>query len=259
MNNNFKDLRDKILGILYEEAFESDSEYISFYDLLDICKSQIGYYNELFKNSIIPSRKVINLKSKFNSIFYGPSLLINDITLSVKDNEPLINILLSDTKGKYAGEMELLEKNNRMINFDENRYTKRNDVLFINDCIYSYEILLNKLDEFIENNPGVDYSWVFEKKLKKDERKIVVNDGFLSGTIYFDNLDKSFVSFQNINDITFATMKTKEYGTLYDYIEFYQDNFKKRLAVKIDDLDPFVKKLVRNYMFKNNEKELKLK
>ena len=63
-NEKIEELRNKIIGKLNEEAFISNNEYVSFFDLVKICNNEIGVHSKYFKNNIFENMTKINRKTK---------------------------------------------------------------------------------------------------------------------------------------------------------------------------------------------------
>ena len=250
-NEKIEELRKKIIGKLNEEAFISNNEYISFFDLVKICNNEIGVHSKYFKNNIFENMTKINRKTKLGELFGRESFYICEVVPYVSDNKSCVDILFSNNKGKYAFEMKMENEKYILTNGKCDLDNEKN-VEYLDNCYNTFKPFIYELNEFKESNPNIDFKWDFESK--KEDNKLKFNDGFLCGGIDLYDTSRSYVTLNDVSDLVFSTIKTKKYGTLYDYIDFFNDSFKQRFVVNIDELPENIKSIVKNHLNTNNYK-----
>ena len=258
-NNRYDILRNKIIGKLEEPVIESDKENISFYDLVEYSKETMGNYSKFIREFVKENTNRINLKSKLSSLLSSKGLFICSVSPKVsKFGEPSVEIVLQNKEGKYAGEMTIFcnpisfDITYRLNYYNKSLLESKKNCEFIRECFNTFRELMPVIDEFGYNNPDMAYS--FDEDI--EDSKLEVKDDIFRAVVDLNNLDKAYVSLDNLDDIVLATQNYKNNGQLYDYIEFYRNDYMKRINVNVNELNPTFKSIAKNYIKDTNEKKL---
>ena len=252
-----EELRIKILRKLNEEGIKSNEEEVSFYDVLAACKSEMGLYNDFFREDINVQCTRINRKSRICNLFKRYVPLIDKVVPEISNGKEILQVYLTDKFGEDAGIIELRNQDDiRFVGYDESRFSSKENLEFISDIESSFKDTLRVLGYFKDTHEGFDYSW--DTTDKNPEKMLEVSDGFLRGVIDLDNLNLACVGLSDINNIIVATTRSRKHGIIYDYVEFYNEALQKRLKVNVDGLNPTYRMFLNNYLGITKEKEMKL-
>lgn len=241
---DMENLRQRIIGRLNEPAVEMQGDIISFYDLYKACEEEMHPFAKFFNEDTASIMKKVNLRSKIDSIVGKRTPSIIEVVPTVRDGESIVVIKLMDDEFNYMGDIEVVKDQvvPRLVGFNQAKLKEKGVTKFLLDCVSNFKHELGVLDYFQERHPGIDYNW----SIKNPDSKSVfsVDDGFLSGKVKLNDPHPWDVTLSQSGDLGLATYRTRRFGYLYDYIDFYNDDFKKRIPVNINDLNPLMRQIV---------------
>ena len=246
--NDFDELYQKIKDRLDSPDVSSNGDEISAYMLSAAVKNGMGrYYQSLicdmskFLKSTNQKIKRFNFLKRKNQLPY-----LNRICPGVRDTgDRYIDFYF--TNGYIDGSIgkaTIDENFNITTNFFRDQYNQKNVEEFLKTDMDIYQSFFSVLDDFREQYPGVSYQWNNEHEHRKER----IDDGF--NTVYF-NLDDAFhpiVSLTTSHDTELARFYSRKYGELYDYFEFYPNEFMRKIKVNINDLNPLYQTIVKTQM-----------
>ena len=252
-----EEVRLKILERLDSKPIEYDGENISFYELAEACRECFAPYTSYMKGLIETCGRKINRKSTFENFFGKDVPFIYKVVPRIYNGEELVNVYFNDRQGNYVG-MSIINDNKNMEfrDFDEIRFTSRENVEFLESVKKYFSQLILILNYFKTAHPNIDYSCDEDDINQNDVFE--ANDGFFQARINLKKLYNQNLGLSNIDDITAATSRSKTHGIIYDYIDFYNEALQKRLNVNINDLNPIYRSLLNRYMGAEKQKELKM-
>ena len=252
--NDFKDLKDKIIELLNRKKVLSNGEIISFYDLSHACKKEFGVYSKFFKNNINKYGSKINNKSSLQTVMGIKVPFIDRVIPEIKDGNELITIYFKDSSKNNCGQLVIDKDGNaKLNNLSVDRFNKKYLEELINKCLVCFSPLMHGLCAFNEEY-NMDFKWDSDRT--NDKNTLRMSDGFITGIIDLNDTNKNAVTLTNVNDMYLASIKTELFGQLYEYIDFYNEEIQKRVAVNINDLSPLFKKIIDKHYDLDNEKKL---
>ena len=249
-------LRLQLLSRLDEDIVEYNGEELSFYDVVTACDQELSLYNKFFKEETKAICNNINVKSRFYNLFKRDVPYIEKIVPGVYLGKSIVDVYLIDKDGNKAGVIEERRNEVRFEDFDEIRFSSKENAAFIKDIRLALNDTFTLLDHFKGNHKEFDYCWDFDDK--DPQKKLIVDDGFISGIIYLNDVGRSCIGLSNMNDVAVATTRSKKNGIIYDYVEFYNEAFQKRLKVNINDLNPLYREFVNKHVGLEDNKKLTL-
>ena len=104
----------------------------------------------------------------------------------------------------------------------------------------TYVGYFSKLAEFTRKYPNTGCEWNDQYPDMKDK----FEDEFLTAHFDLERIGSEALTFTKNEDQLLSNLKTKRYGELYDYVEFYRDSILCRTAVNIDELNPLYRTIV---------------
>lgn len=237
-------LRGKIIRKLEEPEVTVDGDIISYYDLDKSLEEEMHPFTNFFMEDNKNVSKKMNLKSRINNIVGKPTPYISEVIPEVRNGESLITVKLYESNNDYLGDIEIINGSvaPRLKGIKDFKLKDKYICKFILDCVGNFNHELKVLDYFQERHPGIDYRWSITNPDPKSTFR--VDDGFMSGGINLNDGKTRNVTLSQTGDLGLATYRTSKYGILYDYIDFYNDAFKRRLAVNVNDLNPLMRQIV---------------
>lgn len=250
----FENLRVKIEDRLSRDNFVDNGEEISLNTLQESLQGALGEYNKVFVDDTRELAKNINKQTFLNRVFKGDVPMVHSINpVILEDGNYYLEVLLSDRDGKYKGEA-IIDKNFRVkFNFLKSEYSKEKTVQMLKNYSVKYINYFEKLINFSFEYPNTKCSWGNQYDMAHQR----VDDGFLVCHFYLDNLSSTSFSFSSMDDNNIARTRSKKYGELFDYIDFYRGKLLKNTSVNINDLNDLYQQIVRKQL--NLEKEPTLK
>lgn len=254
---DIEEVRKKILKRLDSSIVESDEETTSFYNILEACKSEFEPYTIYFRDNINKYGNKLNRKSKLENAIGMKSLSILYVVPEVINGKSRVDIYLQNSFEDKVGIVRIEnDETLNLIDFDESLLSSKNNAKYINGLQRIFSPFLKVLNTFSENYDGIDYSWNVVNT--NGEAIMDAEDDFLKGRINLNELSRSYVTLKDLSNMIVSSMKSKNYGIVYDYIEFYQDALMKRLPVRIDELNPLFRKILNKYLNIKEDKKLML-
>lgn len=243
-------LYSKIIERLNSSDVESDNQIVSAFDIRNALSDSLAFYNYLFVKNSSLLVKELNRSIEYTFVPFVRAFKINFINFFINESgEVFIVLYLNDNKFiKITGDQfsaKLYGDNSLDIDCDS--FVKKN-----NDILRVY---LGFLKEFSEKYPGVAMNFGTRSNNKND---IVINDGFMYCKIRLGNPDDAQVLFSSLDDHYVSVSHSKKYGKLDDYLGYYNNEFLKKMYTNVDELNPFVKKCVIEYLERKKEDKLLL-
>ena len=257
---DIENVRTKILKRLDSSEVKYDGDSLSLYDLLEACKNEFEPYTNYFRFNINKYGIKLNRKSRLENAVGKKSLSIFCIIPEVVEGKARVDIHLQNAFGDKVGILRIdNEEVPSFIGVDDSllpSILNKNNTEYFDNLQKIFSPFLKVLSVFIENYDGIDYSW---NNVSTNESAVLdAEDDLLHGRINLNDLNRSYVCLKNRNDMITSTLRSKKYGVVYDYVEFYSKEFMKRLPVRIDDLNAIYKKILNRYLGIKDNKELKL-
>lgn len=242
MNPNiFNVLKNKIENRLSSELITDNNDEISLYTLYKSINNAMEEYNKVFVDDTKELRKRINTQTLLNRYFKGEVPTVSDFCPIVeKDGLFHIDVILADLNGKYRGYATIDYTGKIEVNFLRHDYSKEKTIDMLRKHSIKYIEYLNKLYEFRNKYPNIRCEWNSEYP----EMNLKLDDGFLCAHFYLERPDHYAFTFSKLEDAEVASKNVKDYGELYDYIEFYKKDLLKRTCVNINDLNDLYKTIV---------------
>ena len=249
------DLRRRIEARLQCKNFEDNGEEISLQTLQEVLNTAMKDYNKLFVDCSKELAKTMNNKTFVNRLFKGEVPIIASINPTIEeDNSYYLEVLFTNREGKYEGDA-IIDKNfNIDILFLKDYYSEEKTIALLKKFSVSYIYYFEQMLNFTLNYPNSKCSWGNDSQVMNEK----IDDGFLTAHFYLDRLDSTALSFSNIEDTTLGITKTRKYGELYDYIEFYKGKIMRSTSVNINDLSDLYQKIVRKQLKLENNATLKM-
>lgn len=259
LDDKMLELNRKIQQVLNRKEVKTDNEIITFYELANSCKEAMFPYNYFFYTDTAEIAKDINFRIQFKNMLGKNIPYIGEVIPTIdEEGKCYVNVGLVNNSNKRAGNL-LIQKERypEIIGVDDKLLNNLSFFELVDSCDESFKDETKVLEKFKEDYPDISYKW--DKKHPDPKSKFSVSDGFIEGRIDLNNVEHSKVGLSNLADINLATMHTKKYGELYDYIDFYNEYIQLRLGVNINDLNPLMKQLVTKQLNLGGSKQLKLK
>ena len=240
-SNKFVDLKRRIDERLSSNIVKDTDEEISLYTLRECIKNAISGYNDVFINDAGKLCKIINKETILNRLFKGQVPNVDSIESVVLPNG-LVNIeaVLCDFDGRKAGILNIDNRCNMDITFLRPVYSKEKTIDMFRKHSIKFVEYLNKLYDFTKEYPNTKCAW----NSKSTQMHEMFDDGFLTAHFYLERPDSSRFSFSSDEDIAIASIKSKDFGELHEFIDFYNDELLKKTSVNINDLNDLYKKIV---------------
>ncbi len=247
MKEELINLRNRIYDLFDKDVVKQEGDIISLYDLIEILRNDLLPYTDALTLDTEKTIKRINFKSIFNR----KVPMISRIIPTVRENNTVsLKIYFCDER-RYAGEVELTEDFYPNINnVDYDRYPVESICKLLNDNKEKFQSYLYLLRQFNMTHEGYDFEFNNEKNTNNQE----IDDGFIACNLNLGNLRYNHATLSSVNDLRLALTKIQNFGVLYDYIEQYNDEIKKKTSVNINDLNPFIQDIVRKSLNKENTK-----
>ena len=257
-NSPFDILYQKILRKLDEEVVPYDGDTMSLYDFNEALSSGIDKYNDIFINKMGDLKKQLNRKIYLSKITKKNIPLIDNIYPYVDvDGNYGINInfaeVFSGNRRKFIGQANISDRGVVNIDYLLKGFSKEDTLEFVKKHLVNFVDYLGVLAEFSNEYPGFPYEW----NDMRDEYKQEIDDGFVTGYIDITKPEHVSVSLSNRNDLEVSRYRTRKYGELYDYIDFYKNGFMKRIKVNINDFNPLYQTIAKKGLENLEEKKLK--
>lgn len=206
---DFKILEKKILTKLNTPIIPSDDEIVNLYDLNQTLRQMLSKYNKAiykYSNKLEESLNTELLKT-------NDSKRIQEIIPGVKNGISYVSMIVREYNKNTS---------NKIMYLENNLNSKKAKKLF------------KVLNQFIEENQGIDFMW--DKSNEKDN-VVECSDGFLNYKLDLRNVDNPLIGFENKNNSLLACLRVPyDGGELIDYIEFYKESYLKRQAVPMNSL-----------------------
>ena len=258
IENSFEDLYNRLEDRYKANAVLDGEDAVSLASLVNSLESGIGSYNNtlIYSNSDIV--KKLNKKIRLTSLnpFIKKNIpYINHVSSVVNENgEYFIDVCFceADERGsKYIGDAVITSDGKINIDFLRKNFSIDDTKSFLNENNPMFTYSLKLLDEFTREYPNTSYEWIADDKDKKYSRltdkenpkKFEVKDELLHGYVDLDKLHSTIVTFSSLKDLDLSRTKSRKYGELYDYLDFYKEHYMRRISVDINELNDLYKKI----------------
>lgn len=251
--DEFDKLYIKIINRLNSDDVVSQGDIVSLKDIQDACNEKLGVYNKYLIYDVPYIIKLINKNafsfSRLRKIY--PNLTNIKSYVTDTGNVYVRCIFKKEYEVKYI----LFSKDKDSIEICNSNFEKGEDIEFLkrNSCVLMS--ILSVLELFVKDYPNVEYIW------NKDYRNMLdqdISDNEFISEIHLNHPENTCVTFLNKDEYCIAGTKSYKYGELYDYLEFYKDAFLRKTAVNINDLDPFIKEIVKDYLDNKKTHSIKM-
>ena len=238
----YDELYKKIMERLNSTKIESTNEVVSALDVRNAVYEAMSLYNVLLSNSTERTTIKLNKSIGYGRITFSKKRLpkVKEVINTIDENaDAFVCIYFEDgNKIVLTGDSETVKVFYTTLNAD--------DVIeFVNVNKEIFNIYLGCLKEFSMNYPGIKMNFGQDVKNLYDQK---INDGLLSCTISMSKPENTQLIFSSLENQSLACDKTKKYGELYDYIAFYNEEVLGKTSINTNELNPFVKTCVEQYL-----------
>lgn len=255
MEDKIEDLKNRMEERFKKTSFYDTEDEISLYSLQSIIDNSMRKYNTVLVDDTRKLCKEMNRQSMFGRVFKDTMPLIKYINPIILENgEYYLDFLFTDKNGKYKGEAHVDKDFNIKVYFLHRNHNDKKVKDFLKKYYVRYMQIFKKMQEFKEEYPEQKCSWNYHC----NEVVYTHDDGFLRFQISIDEPTNSSVTLSNIDDIDTSLIRSKRYGVLDDYIDFYKKRLMKSTPVKIEDLDGLFYEIVKKNLDLTRGNELKL-
>lgn len=240
----YDELYSKIMRRLNSSKVKNTNEVVSMYDVACAVNEAMSLYNILLVKS---QDRIIKKLNK--SLGYGlltPSFVkkslprVSKIANTIDENgDAFVCIYFED------GNSIFVTGNSEFATIFNTTFTGSEVLDFVKFNKETFNIYLGCLKEFASNYPGVKVNFGPWCKNSIDQK---LDDGFMACTVGVVNPEDTQIGFASMYDHSLATDRTKKYAELYDYVAFYNEELLKKSAVNVNDLNPFVRACVSQYL-----------
>ena len=243
----FDNLYNKIQARLNSENVETSMEEISIEDLTLILYSELRKYHIVLVEKVEKDIEKMNHKIKLKNVPIERKPLIGEINPIVdKDGNTCINIGFVDKFGSYLGYATFNDSLVPLVAKLKYGYDRIAACAILNEFQEYFVTYLLALEAFKNEYPGM--SMDFGKVSMDINSYQVIDDGFMRFTVKAANPLKPYVSLSDSKESELARLNSKKYSELYDYIDQYAQAFLRKSSVKVEDLNPLMKAIVKHNM-----------
>lgn len=246
--DKYDKLYSKIMTRLNSKKIESTNEVVSVGDVRDAIYEAMSLYNVILATSTINTVKKLNRSIGYGKISFSKKRLpkVKEVINTIDENsDAFVCVYFEDgNKLVLTGDAETVKVFHTTLN--------ANDVIeFVNVNKEIFNIYLGCLKDFSASYPGIKMNFGTNVKNLYDQ---TVTDGFLGATIKIINPENTQLTFVTEEERDTAIEHSKKYSELYDYIAFYNEEALYKTAVNTNELNPFVKACVEQYL--NNTEDI---
>ena len=252
-NSKIDDLYGRINYRLNSAILASDDEFVNAYDLACITYMSMKKYNAILVDYAKKDADSVNRRTFFKNIFTNRYPYIAGYYPTVtEDGKIFIKVMFANDEGRYKGSAIIDENANVTIDGLSSDYEKKDALSVLSKSLTTYAILIASLNAFKNDYPGHGYTWSNDSTC--DSGLQVIDDGFTHVTINLSKPERAIAGLSSMEDIEVARSHSPIHGKLYDYIDLYSESFMKRMGIKIEDLNPLYKDILKkNYALKQGE------
>ena len=221
-------LRSKFLSRLNGDFFVSSGDEVSIYEVVKTLYDSYGFFNFCFFDKLEKAIQKINRSNGYHILGKNnnPLKRVGNIGFYVEeDGYYYCRVYYVDERGRVTGYTDV--DNTIKVNASDEELNKNKKVF--NDY-------LSYLDLFTTAYPGKSFRW---DKLNPIAEVKELGDGFLSCKIdpYIYNMKQARMNFAKAEDSRIA-------GSLYEYIDMYNEEIMKKSSLNKEDLDPMIKEMI---------------
>lgn len=257
LNKKIERLRNKIEERI--SAKHSDkSNGLNAKELRDILSEQISKYNIILLDKVDQDTKLLNRKIAQIRITNKRVPYIDSITPTIYEDGTQELVIAFSYDGACKGIASVSK--DLIVNFEfmKKGYSIPDILKLFKKNVVNFIIYFNAMDSFYHEYPGFSYVWSrSEKNLYNED----VNDGFICARFDLNNLSSTSAELTRLEDLQIARVRSVEYGELYDFIEYYNDNILSSLKVDEQSLNPLYRLMINQYRRENkgNSRRLRVK
>ena len=240
--DKYDQLYGRIIEKLNSSKVKNNEEVVSAKFVSDSVSHVMAQYNNVLignqKEIIQLMNKSLGYK-KLTPKYVRKALprVVNIVGKITEDGTPYSVVVFED------GNSIKLSGNYKSVRVIESSFTDCN----ILDCVANWKnvfcIYFACLQDFADSFPGVAMNFGVGVNNTLDQE---INDGFMKCTVKICEPDDTTVAFSSIEDYYTSITRTRRYAELYDYIAYFNREFQDKIAVNVDELNPFVKSCVVN-------------
>lgn len=239
-------LRRKIENRI-NSSYKKDDRF-SAKELINILSEQISKYNLILVDKVEKDKNSLNRKIAKTRIINKKVPYIESITSIIHEDGTQELIVNFSCNNEFKGFARITKDLSVKFDFMKSEYSKSDILKVLRENIVNFIIYFNAMDSFCLEYPGFSYVWNGDSK---DTYTQSINDGFISAKINLSDLSSTRATLYRTEDFELARMKSKKYGELYDYIDFYNDRMLVSLKVNEENLNPLYKEMVNHYRSEN--------
>ena len=241
--DRFDILKEKIDNRLDTPNIVSSGDNMSLYDLKKTVSRGFGKYNIVLVNEVNKMMKHMNSRIRKANLFKNDLPYIASINPKVENGYPAVTMIFADKEGRYRGVGSVCENDHIFVELFKNEFNIEKTEEFIRSNKLFWTHCLNALCAFIQEYPDTDYEWN-DGLTDYNGKDQVIGDGFVNSHMNLEKIDEARCCFATLEDMETSRDKTRKYGELIDYIEFYNDAFMKKTQINVNDLNPLYRKVV---------------
>jgi hypothetical protein len=192
-----------------------------------------------------------------NRIFNKKIPFIYSITPTIyEDGKKEIVVVFANSKN-CKGIAVVSENKEVTFEFMRDGFSINETIKFLKDNFDYFNSYFTALNSFAVEYPGFGYEW--NSDAQNLYSKELLNDGFVAVRFDLNDPQNTRAFLSRIEDIDIARTRTRKYGEMYDFVEFYNDAFLRSFKVNEDELNPLYKKIVENSKVNSKGQERVLK
>lgn len=245
--DKYDKLYSKIMTRLNSKRIESTNEVASVGDIRDAVYEAMSLYNVILASSTINTAKKLNRSIGYGKLSFRKKRLpkVKEVINTIDENSDAFVCVYFEDGNKLilTGDAESVKVFHTTLNSD--------DVIeFVNVNKEIFNIYLGCLKDFSTNYPGIKMNFGINVENLYNQ---TVHDGFLGATIKITEPENTKLTFVSSEERDIAVEHSKKYSELYDYIAFYNEEALYKTAVNTNELNPFVKACVEQYLNKTED------
>lgn len=240
-SEKFDVLRGKIEERILGRNTVYNDEVIDLHTLYELISKGMNKYNDVLVKDADKFARKLNKETFLNRVFKMEVPLIRQFIPCIDENgNRKIDVLMTNEDWRYRGYATIDDRCNVTIDFLRHDYSLDKTKFVLSKYPAKYIEFFNTLSEFEKDFPNTRCEW----NSSYEEMNQTFDDGFLKAYFYLERPDRVALGFSTLEDSELSRVKSKKYGELYDYIDFYKFRILKDININIDDLNDLYKKIV---------------
>lgn len=237
--NKQDNLFNRIMERLNGEVIVTNDEIASYSDVISAVEEGMGSYNSAILSREKEYLHWINKRNRKTRSFPKAVKIVS----SVEKEYNRIDILFEDNK-----RITLLSNFPYYYKIAHTDFDveKTNTFIMKDKAIYNY-IFANLLS-FKYFFPDFEYTFKNNKFSNENEYSEILDDGFISYTINMNDPKCRYPYFSDVNDNLVASIHSKKYGKLEDYLGQRSHEFLSKSSIERSKLNPLINAMLDSYI-----------